>query len=190
MIMKKLLFILLICIISLPAFAVTGDISVEGRLDVVGSADVSNIFTTSNIAVGTKDATPAKLNVVGGAKLTGVVTAAAFYGTFERTYTGISQKGAAFNYPYSTSELHFKLPHNASITSVEVYCGGGTSLVGRVDIGASNWSGTANAGTYVVATGSALPLAYTAYTDIKFTTPTVTGAVNGATIMIYFKRTP
>jgi hypothetical protein len=38
--MKKILFVLLICVISVPAFAVTNNVSIEGQLGVVGITEI------------------------------------------------------------------------------------------------------------------------------------------------------
>jgi hypothetical protein len=128
--------------------------------------------------------------IVTGTVTADVIRATTLYGTFEGTYTGLTQKGVAFLYPYATSEAHVRLPNNASITSVEVYVLGGTSAVGRIDIGALNAQNTAGTGWMTTTPSSAFPWTYTAYTDIKCTTPTVTGAVNSATIQLHYKRNP
>jgi hypothetical protein len=162
-----IVFLLIIgsIILSVHTFAVTSNVSVEGRLDAFSAFSALN------------------------ASITNTVTAAAFYGTFEGTYTGVDVKAASFLFPYLTSEAHLRMPFNASITSVEVYVSGGTSAVGRLDIGANNASNTAGTG-WMLATGTALPWTYAAYTDIKFTTPAVTGPVTMETIQFYYKRLP
>jgi hypothetical protein len=125
-----------------------------------------------------------------GFSTTGIVTSAAFYGTFEGTYKGTEQKAAVFVNPFATAEAYTRLPYNASIVSVEVYCDDGTNVTGRVDIGASNWSASAGTTTWAVATGTALPFSYTAYTPVKFSTPIKTGNVDSATVVIHYKRNP
>jgi len=153
------------------------------------SSEFFNVKYVPPGGVTTSEVTIYKVSTTGNMVTAGYVLAPIFYGTFEGTYTGITQTGVAFLYPYGTTEAHIRLPHNASITSVEVYVLNGTSAVGRVDIGASNASNAAGTG-WMVAAGTAFPWTYTAYTDIKFTTPTVTGAVNSATIQLNYKRTP
>ena len=244
--MKKLLIMLFVVMSCSQAFAVTGDVTIEGLLQItqinpkflltdtqtpylslglvsevggqlidygsnynqMGRVDASypggffridlrtdytsEFFNVKYVPPGgvtTSEITLYKVSTAGDMVTKGNITAPIFYGTFEGTYTGLTQTGVAFLYPYGTAEAHILLPHNASITSVEVYVLNGTSAVGRVDIGSSNASNTAGTG-WMLATGTALPWTYSAYTDIKFTTPTVTGAVNSTTIQILYKRTP
>jgi hypothetical protein len=128
--------------------------------------------------------------VVTGTVTADVIKATTFYGTFEGTYKGIEQKAAVFVNPFATAEAYIRIPYNASIVSVEVYCDDGTNVTGRVDIGASNWSASATTTTWAVATGTALPLSYTAYTPIKFSIPIKTGSVDSATVVVHYKRNP
>ena len=88
-----------------------------------------------------------------------------------------------------TAEADIRMPFNASITSIEVYCIGGTSVNGAVqNNGAAVGNATANAGQWTVASIS--PSAYTAFNTIRFYTPAVSGSVQSATVQIRFKRTP
>jgi hypothetical protein len=129
------------------------------------------------------------LHLNGNQLVTGVVTASAFYGTFNGTYTGEYEKGAAFAYPFQTSEATIRLPYNATITSLEVYCVGGTSVVGQVqNNGASVGNATANAGSWAV--GAVSNTSYTAGNNLRFFIPTVTGAVTSATVLIHYNRLP
>ena len=98
-------------------------------------------------------------------------------------------KGASFVYPFATAEANIRLGTNATITSIEVYCVGGTSVVGQVyNNGTSMGSATASAGSWAVSAVS--NAAYTTPNTIKFATPTVTGAVTSATVQIHYTPSP
>lgn len=127
----------------------------------------------------------------GNEAVTGVVTASAFYGgTFNGIYTGADEKAATFLYPYLTAESTIQLPFNASFTSVEVYCVGGTSVTGQVqNSGASVGSATANAGSWAMA-GALTNTTYTAGNNLRFFIPAVSGPVTSATVLITYQRTP
>ncbi len=168
----------------------TGD-TMTGTLTI--NATGANLNVIQGIAtIGTvTQAANAALTVTGNANLTGAVTAAAFYGTFEGTYTGVDIKAAGFMFPFAGGNVDMMLPFNANITSLEVEFDGGTNVTGTVTAAAGAWSGAAStSGSWLVMSGTALPFAYNAFTTISFNTPVVTGAVSNETICVFYKRRP
>jgi len=187
-----------------------GTFEPQAKLHVIGNAEIDgNLKVTGTI----EGASPVKiaggLIITGGLTVDGSIKSAdgnnglTVDGTIEATvggikfpddtiqtfaYPGTEQKGISFLYPYATSEAHIRLPFNATITSLEVYCYGGTSVNGKVDIGGNSANATANAGAYAIGAVAAIA-SYTAYDDIKITTPAVSGAVNSASVLINYKRT-
>ena len=142
--------------------------------------DVNGAITGASISV-TGYATAAVVTAT-GSLAAGTVTTTNIYGVDDI-------KGAVFIYPFATAEANIRLPFNASITSVEVYCVGGTSVNGAVQNNAAAvGNATASAGQWAVASIS--PSAYTAFNTIRLYTPTVTGSVQSATVQIRYKRTP
>jgi len=163
--------------------------------DIVGTSDAQTLTSK------TIDATSNTLKNISGSALasnigfttTGVVTAAAFYGTFEGTYTAEDVKGASFIYPFATAEAGIRIPFNATVTSVEVYCRNGTSVQGlvynvtqAVNVAAAV---TANANTWAVSSSITTP-SINANDHIRFSTIAVSGAVTNANILIKYKRRP
>jgi hypothetical protein len=121
---------------------------------------------------------------------TGVVTAAAHFGTFEGTYNGEDVKCVTFIYPFMTSEATIRLPFNAMFTSVEVYCVGGTSAIGEVSNNAAQvGQATATAGNWAIDT-TLTNTVYTANQNIRIFAPTVTGAVTSETVQFKYRRRP
>jgi len=167
--MKKLLFLLFLLIFIGHAYAVTNNVTIEGRLDV-GTGINTTGFTTASALTAT--------------------TSLAAGNIYSTNIFGVEDvRGAVFIYPFATAEANIRLPYNASITSIEVFCVGGTSVNGSVsNNGAAVGNATANNGAWAVATIA--PNSYTAFNTIRLFTPTVTGAVQSATVLIRVKRTP
>ncbi|MFC1767141.1 beta strand repeat-containing protein [Candidatus Margulisiibacteriota bacterium] len=191
---------------SQPIIFITGGmLEANKRMTVHGNGNVgiATMEPTATLEVygrmkigrgGVADPGANGLGVGGNARITGVVTAAAFVGTFEGTYTGVYEKGVAFLYPYTTSQSFIRLPYNAEITSVEVYCNGGTNVTGRVyNAGAAAYitaaGVSATAGNWAVAPSISTPN-YTANQTLRFETSVVTGTVSGATVLVRYKRRP
>jgi hypothetical protein len=158
------------------------------------SLNATNSIDAGAITVGTLNNSrlPANINV------TGTVTAAAFMGTFEGTYTGEEIKGASFSYPYATIEASIILPYNITVTSIEVQVEGaaGSSVTGRVmtgnntvTIGTATVNGSA-LNTHVWGVGTVASQSISKNTNIEFEVANVTGTVYNATVQIRYKRAP
>jgi len=153
--------------------------------NAAGGGSISGAAITSGIIGGTA-----------GMNTTGVVTAAAIYGTFEGTYTGEDIKSAAFIYPYATAEASIRLPFNATITSLEVEVEGtnGTAVTGRVSVNESPIGTAAPTATginsHVWAVGAVSNPAYVKNQNLEFEIINVTGAPQSATVLIKYKRAP
>jgi hypothetical protein len=151
------------------AFAVSQDLQVGGYLNVKGATTLEASVRAPNVTV------EAGYFKGDGSQLTNLPSTT-------------ETKSVAFIYPYATAEAYLRLPYNVMITSLEVYCNGGTNITGRVDIvGDGNASASPAAGAWAVGSVAGITN-YTAYSTLKFSTPTVTGTVKGATITIHYKR--
>jgi len=151
------------------AFAVSQDLQVGGYLNVKGATTLEATVRAPNVTV------EAGYFKGDGSQLTNLPTTT-------------ETKSVAFVYPYATAEVYVRLPFGATITSLEVYCNGGTNITGRVDIvGDGNASASPVAGAWAVGSVAGITN-YTAYNTLKFSTPTVTGSVKSASISIYYKR--
>ncbi|MFC1559853.1 hypothetical protein ACFL4F_01970, partial [Candidatus Margulisiibacteriota bacterium] len=167
-----------------------------GTGSVTSDAIFNGTIVAADLATGSVTSGAILNNTIVGADIatTSTITAAAFFGTFEGTYTGVYEKGVAFLYPYTTSQSFIRLPYNAQITSVEVYCNGGTNVTGRVyNAGAAAYitaaGVSATAGNWAVAPSISTPN-YTANQTLRFETSVVTGTVSGATVLVRYKRRP
>jgi|GEM_PF-3096939 len=192
---------------ALPAHAqITADVSIEGALGVAGNikseGTVESTYFVGSGARLTEIIT--SITSAGAASpLTGEVTLEAegpLYLTQSGNFITISDRASiesrtvSFLYPFSapngTSEAHLRLPFNATITSVEVYCLGGTSVAGEVynsTAAAAVGSATANAGVWGVAASLTTPT-YSAYDSLRFHVTAVSGTVRSASIAIHYKR--
>jgi hypothetical protein len=102
-------------------------------------------------------------------------------------------KGAAFLYPYTNYAAYIRMPFNATITAVNVYCEGGTSVTGKVTNNALEVYGagvTATAGNWTSQTAGLANTSYTANNTIKFYISAVSGAVTSSTVAIEYTRNP
>ena len=101
--------------------------------------------------------------------------------------------GASFLYPFTNFAAYARLPFNATITAVNVYCEGGTSVTGKVQNNAAEVysSGVnATAGNWTSQTASLTNTSYTANNTLKFYISAVTGTVTSATVIIEYTRNP
>jgi hypothetical protein len=171
------------------AFRLVNSKMSSARVFILAAILVLKFFSAS-IALTSNASLEGFLNINGNELVTGVVTAAAFNGVFNGTYTGADEKAATFLYPYLTAEATIRLPFNANIIAVEVYCVGGTSVTGQVyNNGADVGSATANAGSW--ATDASLTnTTYTSGNNIRFFTPAISGIVTSATVLMRYQRTP
>jgi hypothetical protein len=177
--MKKLIFISLICVISLPAFAVTGDVTVEGYLQVVGSSSVLN-----SLAVGTPDVTGLKLKVWGGG-----------FGVSTDNSTAVAPATAAFVDLTTGEYCRFTFGDDANAfqngfgQAMDIYSYHTLRLIGgKHAVGSVAYSTESNIGVHVINTDAAVPplvvdgaAAQTAnLQEWRSNTPTVLSAVNAA----------
>ncbi|MBN3032616.1 MAG: hypothetical protein JW873_00790 [Candidatus Saganbacteria bacterium] len=177
---------------TLSIDAGTADTALRIRTDA-NTREALYVSKAGNVGIGTTNPT-SKLTVAGTVELVSGSGGAVKFadGTLQTTSTSTDIKGASFSLPYATSEAVIRLPYNITITSVEVYCADGTSVIGQVSNNGNNLvSGTgitANAGSWAVASGALSNTAYTAFNNLRFFTPTVDGSVNSATVLIRYTR--
>ncbi|OGC34296.1 hypothetical protein A2311_01190 [candidate division WOR-1 bacterium RIFOXYB2_FULL_48_7] len=160
----------------------------SSQLPAVSGANLTNL-NAGNISSGTLTAARGGTGIDSSAS-TGYAKVSA--GTWS-VGTSSDTKGATFLYPFTNFSAYLRLPFDATITAVNVYCEGGTNVTGKVQnngLEVYNAGVQATAGNWVNQTSGLANTSYTAGNTLRFYTSAVSGIVTSATVAIEYTRNP